>query len=136
MKPSRSKFKKQHKGKNFNRVKTFLDLNRLKFGSIGLVATTSGRITENQLESIKQNVNRTIKKFGTLKINIFPQSPITKKPLEIRMGKGKGSVDHWAFKLTSGVIILEIKTTFTDIGLKALKAAQFRFPIRTKILFN
>jgi ribosomal protein L16/L10AE len=52
------------------------------------------------------------------------------------MGKGKGSVDHWAFKLTSGVIILEIKTTFTDIGLKALKAAQFRFPIRTKILFN
>jgi large subunit ribosomal protein L16 len=136
MKPKKSKFKKQHKGKNFNRVKTFLYLNKLKFGSIGLVSTASGRITESQLESIKQNINRTIKKFGFLKINIFPQSPITKKPLEIRMGKGKGSVDHWVFKLKVGVVILEIKTTFVDVGLKALKAAQFRFPMRTKILFN
>jgi large subunit ribosomal protein L16 len=136
MKPKKSKFKKQQKGRNLNRIKNVFSLNRLNFGSIGLVATTSGRITENQLESIKQNINKTVKKFGFLKINVFPQSPITKKPLEIRMGKGKGSVDHWVVKIPCGTIILEIKTTLVDVGLKALKAAQFRFPIKTKILFN
>ena len=79
-------------------------------------------------------MNKIIKKFGQVKINIIADTPITKKPIEIRMGKGKGAVDHWISKITSGCILFEIETNSKILAVKALKAAQLRLPINTKIV--
>ena len=134
--PKKTKFKKQQKGKNFNLISNVSEINKLKFGSIGLKAISSGRLTSKQIESIKQAINKVIKKTGRLKLNVFPSTPITKKPIEVRMGKGKGNVDHWIFKIKNGITLCEIETSSVTTGLKALKSAQYRLPIKTKIIFN
>jgi large subunit ribosomal protein L16 len=92
--PATSKYKKQQKGKAFNRIKSNLDLYQLKFGTVGLKTTSFGRLDSKQLNSFKKSVVKIIKKRGKFILNVFPQTPITKKPLAIRMGKGKGFVDH------------------------------------------
>jgi large subunit ribosomal protein L16 len=132
--PKKFKFKKQQKGRSFNKIQSSVSKNIL--GAIGLKAITCGRITSKQLITIKQIGNKVIKKVGKLYIYMFAQTPITKKPKEIRMGKGKGAVDHWVNKIKSGFIICEIKTDYISIGIKALKAIQIRLPIKTKIIFS
>ena len=92
--PANSKYKKQQKGKAFNKIKSNVSLCRLKFGTIGLRSTSFGRLDSKQLNSFKKSITKIIKKRGKFILNIFPQTPITKKPLAIRMGKGKGFVDH------------------------------------------
>jgi large subunit ribosomal protein L16 len=135
--PRRSKFKKQQKGKSFNRINsTSTDLYSLKFGSVGLKALNSGRLSSKQIESVRQAISKVIKKQGRLKINIFPDTPISKKPIEVRMGKGKGAVDHWIFKVKAGFILYEIETAFTSLAVKALESGQIRLPIKTRIVFN
>jgi large subunit ribosomal protein L16 len=134
--PSRSKYKKQRKGKAFNRINKQITFNRLILGSLGLQAQESGRMTSKQMESIQQTINKIIKKSGKIIMNTFPQTPITKKPLEIRMGKGKGAVDHWIFKIQPGFVICEVETTTLDLGIKALNLAQLRLPFKTKLIFN
>lgn len=134
--PSKSKYKKYQKGKSFNRINKNLDFNCLTFGCIGLKALNFGRLNSKQIASIRQSINKIIKKTGIIFINVFPNTAITKKPLEIRMGKGKGNVDHWVYKLRPGFIICEIQTNNISLAVKALKRAQIRFPILTRIVFN
>jgi large subunit ribosomal protein L16 len=135
--PRRSKFKKQQKGKSFNRINsTSTDLYSLKFGSVGLKALNSGRLSSKQIESVRQAISKVIKKQGRLKINIFPDTPISKKPIEVRMGKGKGAVDHWIFKVKAGFVLYEIETAFISLAVKALESGQIRLPIKTRIVFN
>jgi large subunit ribosomal protein L16 len=113
-----------------------VELNLLNFGSIGLKALAPGRLTSKQIEAVRQSINKVIKKQGRLKINIFPDTPISKKPIEVRMGKGKGSVDHWVFKVKPGFVLYEIETAFLSLAIKALEAGQIRLPIKTRIIFN
>ena len=134
--PKKFKFKKHQKGKSFNRINKNLDFNNLLFGSVGLKALESGRLNSKQIESIKQTINKIVKKSGRTFINVFPNTAISKKPLEIRMGKGKGAVDHWIFKVKAGSILCEIETNSIVLALKALKLAQIRSPIKTKIVYS
>ena len=135
--PRKTKFKKQQKGKAFNRINSAsIEPYSLKFGSIGLKALTSGRLTAKQIESVRQSISKIIKKQGHLRINIFPDTPISKKPIEVRMGKGKGAVDHWVFKVKPGYILCEIVTDQVEIGVKALTMVKKKLSIKTKIILN
>ena len=106
------------------------------FGSVGLKSMEPGRLTAKQMQAVRQVVNKKIKKIGRLKINVFPFTPISKKPVEVRMGKGKGNVDHWVFKVKAGVSLYEIETSYTSIAVRALELGQRRLPFKTKIIFN
>jgi len=134
--PTNSKYKKQQKGKKSSHITNNIKFFQLKSGSIGLKALSFGRITTKQLQTLKQQINKQLKKKGRLKMNIFPQTPISKKPLEIRMGKGKGAVDHWVCKIKPGTILLEIDTEFISLAIKALELIQIRISLTTKIVFN
>jgi large subunit ribosomal protein L16 len=136
--PRNFKYKKQQKGKAFNKITgSFISgLTPLKFGSVGLKAVTSGRLTAKQINAVRQVISKRIKKLGRLKVNVFPHIPISKKPIEVRMGKGKGNVDHYIFKVKAGVILYEVETSFMSIAVKALKGGQMRLPLKTKIIFN
>jgi large subunit ribosomal protein L16 len=92
--PKKSKFKKKQKGKKLNIINKINTINQLKYGNMGLIALESGHINSKQLMALKQTINKIIKKKGKLKINIFPNTPISKKPVEVRMGKGKGNIDR------------------------------------------
>ena len=135
--PRRFKYRKQQKGRSVNRVSVnSKENNNLLFGSIGLKSLESGRLTAKQIQSVKQVINKKIKKIVRLKVNVFPQVPISKKPVEVRMGKGKGNVDHWVFKVKAGVVLFEVETTFLSASIKALELSQRRLPLKTKIIFN
>jgi large subunit ribosomal protein L16 len=136
--PRRFKYKKQQKGRSFNKINSNLkdQLSPLKFGSVGLKALSPGRLTAKQIQSVRQCINKRIKKLGRLKVNIFPDTPISKKPIEVRMGKGKGNVDHWVSKIRPGFILYEIETSSISIAIKALKSGQIRLPIKTKIIVH
>jgi large subunit ribosomal protein L16 len=135
--PRNFKYRKQQKGKSINRISVkSKDTKNLIFGEIGLKSIESGRLTAKQMQSVRQVINKKIKKIGRLKINVFPHTPVSKKPVEVRMGKGKGNVDHHIFKVKAGIIIYEIETKFTSISIKALKLAQRRLPFKTKIIYN
>jgi large subunit ribosomal protein L16 len=132
--PKNSKFKKQQKRNNFTKINS--NLNFKYTNNIYLKALSFGRVNSKQLNSIRQIINKNIKKVGKLQFHVFPHTPISKKPKEIRMGKGKGNVDHLISKIKIGQIICEIKTDFTSRAIKALKLASFRFPLKTKIIYN
>jgi|TARA_B100000161_G_C33503391_1_gene392818 large subunit ribosomal protein L16 len=135
--PRNFKYRKQQKGKSINRISVkSKNTKNLIFGEIGLKSIESGRLTAKQMQSVRQVINKKIKKIGRLKINVFPHTPVSKKPVEVRMGKGKGNVDHHIFKVKAGIIIYEIETKFTSISIKALKLAQRRLPFKTKIIYN
>ena len=135
--PRRFKYRKQQKGKSINKISVnSKDNKKLMFGSIGLKSLESGRLTAKQIQSVKQVINKKIKKIGRLKANVFPQIPVSKKPVEVRMGKGKGNVDHWVFRVKAGVVLYEIETTSLLNSIKALELSQRRLPLKTKIIFN
>ena len=132
--PKKFKFKKQQKRNNFNKI--YSSFKGKSNNNLCLKALTFGRITSKQIISIRQTIKKNIKKVGKIKFHIFPQTSISKKPKEIRMGKGKGAVDHWVSKIKTGQIICEIKTDSFIKGVKALKLARFRFPLKTAIVYN
>ena len=134
--PKKTKYKKQQKGKNFHRVNGLIHFEKMKCGSVGLKALTAGRLTSKQIVTLKQCVTKIIKKFGRLKINVVADTPISKKPLEIRMGKGKGAVDHWISKIKVGKIICELDVSKPVLALRALKLVQIRLPMKTKLISN
>ena len=128
------KYKKKQKGKAFNKIDNIILFKTIKFNTIKLIATSHGRLYSKQINSINFVINKIIKKLGKLTLNAFPHNPITKKPIEVRMGKGKGNVDSWSFNVKPGFIICEVQSNYLNIAYKALKMAQIRLPIRTKIL--
>lgn len=133
MQPRKFKYTKLHKKKFKSlKYKTLL----LKFGQIGLKAVESGFLSVYQLKAIKFTLSKKLKRQGKLWFHTFPNIPITAKPVESRMGKGKGSVKHWAVFLTAGSFILEIFSKLPVIKLASfLKEAQIRLPIKTKIFY-
>lgn len=132
LQPKQSKYKKIRKGKL---KKLEFKSNSIKFGTIGLKAAESGTITARQIEAARQAINRKIKRKGKIWIRIFPHLPITKKPNEVRMGKGKGPVAYWATKVKGGTIIFEICGVNSNIAISAFKTGGAKLPIKT-IVFN
>jgi len=134
--PKKSKFKKYQKGKSFKRITKTCSFIYPRKGSVALKSLEFGRLTSKQIDSIKQSITKIIKKAGKLFINVFPQTAVSKKPLEIRMGKGKGSVDHWVFRAKPGSILVEVETNYVSTAIKALNRASIRLPIKTKIILG
>lgn len=126
--------KKQHKGRihdnKYNRNCFFL-----RYGIAGLKAKESGRITPKQLESVRRYLSREMGRDGIIWFNIFPDISITKKPKEVRMGKGKGSIVVWVAKVYKGKVILEIISPFSGNEYQILRVAKKKIPINTKRLF-
>ena len=136
LRPHKQKFKKQQKGKSFNKISTILTLNKLPLGSLGLKTMDSGRLNSKQIHTMVKSITKIIKKTGRLILRVFPHTPVSKKPIEVRMGKGKGSVDHYIAKVKAGCILCEIETASKALALKALQLAQIRLPLKTKILIS
>lgn len=131
--PKKTKFKKYHKGKKLFKLKNTLNKLFLQ-KNVCLKAVEPGRLTSKQIICFRQTVNKLIKKKGKNYIKIFPSVGVSKKPREIRMGKGKGSLDHWVFKVKAGIILCEMFLTSISVGIHALKTVQKKLPIRTQII--
>lgn len=128
--PKGLKYKKSRKGKL---LKLEFRNNKLKFGRIGIKAAKSGTITARQIEATRQTIVRRIKRKGKLWIRIFPNNPITAKPTEIRMGKGKGALNHWGIRVRGGTVLFEISGVALNRSISALKAGGSKLPIKTLI---
>lgn len=129
LQPKRTKFRKQHKGRNRGLA---VRGQKVSFGEFGLKAFERARITSRQIESARRAINRYIKRSGKIWIRIFPDKPITKKPIEVRMGKGKGSVEYWVALIKPGKILFEIEGVSIDVAKKAFKLASSKLPIKTE----
>lgn len=129
--PKRTKFRKTHKGRINGAAKGGTSLN---FGSVGLKAMEPERITARQIEAARRTISRHMKRQGQLWIRIFPDVPVTKKPLEVRMGSGKGSVEYWACRVKPGRIMFELDGIPQELAREALELAASKLPIRTKIV--
>ena len=129
--PKRTKFRKAHKGRIHGLAKGGAFLN---FGSYGMKALQPERITARQIEAARRAITRHIKRQGRVWIRIFPDVPVTKKPTEVRMGKGKGSVEFWAAKVKPGRIIFELDGVNEDLAREALALGSAKLPIRTKFV--
>lgn len=131
LQPKKTKYKKIKKGKI---SKLEFKKNKLRFGNIGLKAINSAIITARQIEATRQAISRKIKRKGKLWIRIFPDLPITSKPISARMGKGKGSLSHWGARVKSGTILFEIGGIKDFKIIKnALKTGSAKLPLKTKI---
>lgn len=130
LQPKRSKYKKIKKGRL---SKLEFKSNSLKFGTIGLKAIESGSITARQIEAARQAIVRKIKRKGKIWIRIFPSLPVTSKPTEVRMGKGKGAVSHWVARVKGGTVLFEIYGISTNIAINAFKTGGAKLPVKTKI---
>lgn len=134
--PKKSKHKKQFKGKINNQIYKNINSNCLLTGLLGLKALEYGILTSKHFETIKQAIKKIIKKTGRVQFLNFPQTSKTKKPLSMRMGKGKGNIDHWVCKIQPGMVICEINTFNVSLAIKALTGAKFKLPIKTKVVFE
>ena len=129
LQPKRTKFRKMHKGRIRGEAKGGSDLN---FGTYGLKALQPERITARQIEAARRAMTRHMKRQGRVWIRIFPDLPVTSKPVEVRMGKGKGSVDYWACKVEPGRVMFEIDGVSEDVAREALRLAAMKLPIKTR----
>jgi len=129
--PKKTKFRKAHKGRIHGDAKGGTVLN---FGSFGMKALQPERITARQIEAARRAITRHIKRQGRVWIRIFPDVPVTKKPTEVRMGKGKGSVEFWAAKVKPGRIIFELDGVTETLAREALELGSAKLPIRTKFV--
>jgi large subunit ribosomal protein L16 len=126
--PKRTKFRKAHKGRIKGNAKGGT---ALVFGSYGLKATSPERITARQIESCRRAINRYLRRSGRLWIRIFPDLPVSAKPAEVRMGKGKGSVEYWAVRVKPGKIMFELDGVSEEMARGAFARAAAKLPIRT-----
>jgi len=129
LQPKRTKHRKLHKGRIRGEAKGGSDLN---FGTYGLKAIEPERITARQIEAARRAMTRQMKRQGRVWIRIFPDTPVTSKPVEVRMGKGKGSIDFWACKVKPGRIMFEIDGVPEDVAREALRLAAMKLPIKTR----
>ena len=135
LQPKKSKFTKSHKGKAINRITSKNTYSQISNGTIALKTLVGYRLTGKQMEVLYITLNKFLKKAGRINITIFPQTPVSKKPNEIRMGKGKGAINHWVCRILPGTIICEIETGNFKKALKAITYAKFRLPIKIKTIF-
>ncbi|WP_339802904.1 50S ribosomal protein L16 [uncultured Marinobacter sp.] len=128
LQPKRTKFRKVMKGRNTGLAQR---ANKVSFGEYGLKATTRGRITARQIEAARRTMTRRIKRGGKIWIRIFPDKPITGKPLEVRMGKGKGSVEYWVAEIQPGRMLYEMEGVSEEIAREAFTLAAAKLPVQT-----
>ncbi|MDW3205857.1 MAG: 50S ribosomal protein L16 [Alphaproteobacteria bacterium] len=129
--PKRTKFRKQHKGRIHGNAKGGTALN---FGSIGLKALEPGRVTARQIEAARRALVRRIRRQGKVWIRIFPDVPVSAKPAEVRMGKGKGSPEFWACRVKPGRMMFEMDGVPNDVATEAFELAAAKMPIKCKIV--
>ena len=128
LQPKRTKFRKQHKGRNRGLAQRG---NNVSFGEYGLKATARGRLTSRQIESARRAMTRHVKRGGKIWIRVFPDKPITKKPLEVRQGKGKGNVEYWVALVQPGSVLYEISGVEEEVAREAFKRAAAKLPVAT-----
>ena len=128
LQPSKPKFRKQHKGRIHGKAQSGSKLN---FGSYGLKAKSPGRINARQIEAARRAITREMQREGRVWIRIFPDIPVSKKPAEVRMGKGKGSVEYWVSRAHPGRILFEVDGISEDIAKKALMLGAAKLPIKS-----
>ena len=131
MSPKKTKYRKQHKGRIHGNAKGNYSLN---FGSYGLKALEPERVTSRQIEAARKAITRYLKRAGRLWIRIFPDAPVTKKPAEVRMGKGKGSVEFWACRIKPGRVMFEVDGVSIIEAKKAMALAAAKLPIKCKFV--
>src|ERR687886_1039668 len=131
LQPKRTKFRKQHKGRIRGVATSGTELN---FGAYGLKAVEPERITARQIEAARRAITRHMKRAGRVWIRIFPDVPVSKKPTEVRMGKGKGAPEFWAARVKPGRIMFEIDGVPFDVAEEALTLGAAKLPIRTKFV--
>ena len=128
LQPKRTKFRKQHKMRNRGLATSG---NKVSFGEFGLKAVGRGRITARQIEAARRAMSRSVKRVGKIYIRVFPDKPITKKPLEVRMGKGKGGVEYWVAQIQPGRVLYEMEGVSEDLAREAFTLAAAKLPIKT-----
>jgi len=128
LQPKRTKFRKMHKGRNRGLA---LRGSRVSFGEFGLKAVGRGRLTARQIEAGRRAMTRRIRRGGKIWIRVFPDKPITKKPLEVRQGKGKGSVEYWVALIQPGRVLYEMQGVPEDMAREALALAAAKLPFKT-----
>ena len=133
LQPKRTKFRKQFKGRNRGLA---ANGNKVSFGQYGLQATERGRITARQIEAARRAMTRHIKRGGKIWIRIFPDVPISKKPLEVRMGKGKGNVEYWVCKIQPGKMLYEMEGVNEKTAREAFKLAAAKLPFKTNFVIR
>lgn len=131
LQPKRTKFRKQHKGRNRGLA---LRGSKVSFGTIALKATGRGRLTARQIEAARRAMTRHIKRGGKIWIRVFPDKPITQKPLEVRQGKGKGNVEYWVAQIQPGKVLYEMEGVDDTVAREAFALAAAKLPIATTIV--
>jgi large subunit ribosomal protein L16 len=131
LQPKRTKFRKMHKGRIHGEAKGGSTLN---FGSFALKSTEPERVTARQIEAARRAITRHMKRQGRVWIRIFPDVPVSAKPIEVRMGSGKGSTDYWACKVKPGRIMFEIDGVAEDIAREALRLGAMKLPVTTRVV--
>lgn len=131
LQPTHTKFRKQHKGRNRGLAERG---GKVSFGDFGLKATTRGRLTARQIEAARRAISRYVKRGGKVWIRVFPDKPVSKKPLEVRMGSGKGNVEYWVALVQPGKVLYEMEGVPEDIAREAFRLAAAKLPIRTTVV--
>ena len=133
LQPKRTKFRKMFKGKNRGLAQTG---NKVSFGEYGLKAAERGRVSARQIEAARRAMTRKVKRTGKIWIRIFPDVPISSKPLEVRMGKGKGNVDYWCSKVQPGTMLYEMEGVSEEMAREAFRLAATKLPIKTTFVIR
>ncbi|MGR9090593.1 MAG: 50S ribosomal protein L16 [Gammaproteobacteria bacterium] len=128
LQPKNTKFRKQQKGRNRGLA---LRGAKVSFGEFGLKATTRGRVTARQIEAARRAITRHVKRGAKVWIRVFPDKPITKKPLEVRQGKGKGNVEYWVAQVKPGTVLYEMEGVDEELAREAFRLAGAKLPVRT-----
>ena len=128
LQPKRTKFRKQQKGRNRGNAQVG---NKVSFGEFGLKATTRGFVTARQIEAARRAITRHVRRGGKLWIRVFPDKPVTKKPVEVRMGKGKGNVEYWVAPIQPGRVLYEIQGVNEDVAREAFRRAAAKLAVKT-----
>ncbi len=128
LQPKRTKFRKQMKLRNRGLAHTG---NKVSFGEFGLKSVERGRITARQIEAARRAMTRAMRRVGKVYIRVFPDKPITKKPLEVRMGKGKGSVEYWVAQIQPGRMLYEVEGVSEELARHAFTLAAAKLPVKT-----
>ncbi|NOR41365.1 MAG: 50S ribosomal protein L16 [Gammaproteobacteria bacterium] len=128
LQPKRTKFRKQQKGRNRGLAQRG---SKVSFGEYALKSTDRGRMTARQIEAARRTITRHVKRGGKLWIRVFPDVPITKKPIEVRQGKGKGNVEYWIAQIQPGRVLYEIEGVSEEVAREAFKLAAAKLPFRT-----
>ena len=128
LQPKRTKFRKMQKGRNRGLAQVG---NKVSFGEFGLKSVEHGRITSRQIEAARRAMTRHVKRGGKIWIRIFPDKPITQKPLEVRQGKGKGNVEYWVAQIQPGRMLYEMQGVTEEIAREAFRLAAAKLPLKT-----